>query len=178
MNIKGIVKITLLFATLFFASCAPKLAPRAVIVPIIAPRVEKVSTQARVTSTQADKTVETIGTVKTKYAHYQDKQVEEDITVIAKEAEKTAIESKKTEFQLDFLKQYAENVDIQASELTKQSEEKDQTIYKQNADIQKVKTTVIEQKADISKKNSYLIAAAAIILILGALIIKPWRFFL
>ncbi len=173
-----IIKIILIFAAalISFSSCAQKLPPRAsYVVPIIAPKVEQVRTQAKTATTQADKTVDTIAQTKQKYFDYTDENIKIDLQKIEDAAKQTAVESKKTEFQLEFLQEYAKNVDIQAGELAKESEEKDEFIGKQILQIQESKAKIIEQKASATKKNAYLLVALLIILILSALILKPWR---
>ena len=73
------------------------------------------------------------------------------------------------------MKAYAQDVDLKAEDLTKESQQKDQVIYEKEGKIKKAETDIIKKDAKISSRNGYLVGAGAIILVLAALVIKPWR---
>jgi len=171
---KKIVKnITLLFATLALFSCAPKvIVSHAAIVPPVAPRIEAVSRQAKEVTTQAAKTTVLAQTVGEKY------KGDADVVAVVESAKKTEEQSKQTEFQLGFLQEYAKKVDIAASELSKENDEKDITILTTTEKQKKAENLVAVEKAKVSAKNGYLAAASVVILGLLALILKPWKWFI
>lgn len=163
-------KILLIAFTIFLCSCAKDIvAPRAVIVPPIAPKVEKVVEQAKISTSHAEKTEELASLAAEKY------KSDPFILEIKEAAKSTVIQSKKTEFELAFLQEYAKSVDIKADELENTVQKQEEVIIKKEAALKKGETTIIEQKAKIATRNAYLIGAAAFILILLSLILKPWR---
>lgn len=166
---KKILKIAFAAAVVLLASCATKpLPPIAPSIPI-APKVIVVERQAEVTTIQAEKTVVAAKRVENKYKD------DMDVVEVLVSAEKTLAESKKTQFELEFLKASAEHTDLKSKELMEGVQKRDEVIYQKDGEIKKVEIKVIEQKAAIAKRNTYLIVAFGAILVLGTLLLKPWR---
>lgn len=157
-------------AALVFSSCADNKIPRAIMIPPMAPRVEEVTKQAKVATVQAEKTVELAKAIKEKYKD------DPAVAAVEESSRLTAIESKKTEFQAEFLKEYAKSSDLKVEELFKVSEKQVEMIQEKEDKNKKLEKTVIEQKAKITSKNGYLMGAGSIIFVLLILVIKPWRY--
>lgn len=169
---KTIVRISILCAALLSACCVNKQPPRAIVVQSVAPKVEIVGRQAKITSDSADRTVELTRIVKEKYTEDQ------DATLAHHSAVKTSLESKETETQLRVLGEYAKDSDQKVEKLAEENDNQRERISKYEKTIRGLEDKIKELQAKLSSRNSLLASAGLIILILSALILKPWKWFI
>jgi hypothetical protein len=153
-------------------SCVKDYVPRAVVVPTIAPRVEKVVVQAKSATSQAEKTY--VLAQAAKKEHTQSPIVAQ----VEESARLTVVESKKTEFELNFLSEYAKNVDIQAAELQKESYKKDEAILTQQNKTRAAETQILKQKNTISNLRTIAISLGSLLFVCICFITKPWLYFI
>ena len=159
-------------AFVIVSCCAPvKRTDQSSPIQTVGPKVEQVEKQAKITSANADTTVFYTKKVKEKYPTDADALAAQDSAII------TADNSRETEAQLRILGVHAKVADDRAETLRKENLEQQESITKLGSTISKLQVEIKELKAKLFTKNALIISAGLIILILGSLILKPWRWF-
>lgn len=161
-----------LLIVLLMMGCAQTPPPRAIVVPKMSPKIERVTEQAVLSKNSAEKTLELAKLAVTN--HPADASVK-NVEVSARE---TVAHTQETETQLRVVTELAKESDKLAESREKELEEKQRIISEKDKAILNLKTAIDQLKQKITLRNAYLVVVCLINLGLVCLILKPWKWFI